>query len=174
MYSVQNAKMALGNAVLLQKVSRIEEHKPLFKCISCVSFFFFYHQSSTTKLVIDCPTQSMNHPTIQRCGFQIHHESYYLSSPSVPALLCRSSFSLLSLECASLRIQPSEVAHIWLNYVSVKGPNCLGAQVSILKHTKPNGWQEKALNSEVLLVTHKQVINNSNNRREPTWLLSNR
>lgn len=136
-YCVENAKMKLENAVLLQYVSRIEEHKPMFKCLSV--FSFFYHQSSATKLVIDCPDQSMNHPTIQQCGFQIHCESYYLSSPSFPAPLCRSSLSVLSLQYASLRIQPSNVAHIWLNYVSVKGPNCLGAQVSILRHIKPKG-----------------------------------
>lgn len=95
-----------------------------------------------------------------------------LFSPCLIASLCLNTFSCC-LQCASLRIQPSNVAHIWLNYVLGKCPNCLRTQVRILRHIKPRGKQEKALNLEfcyfLLHINRSSICNKNSQWQKGTW-----
>lgn len=102
----------------------------------------FILPSSPHKLVIDCATHPINSPTIWHYSFAIYCKSAILWPSPTPSSLSLShgvspclSVSLLLpsllLQRASLRIQPSNMAHILQIYVSIKPtgpqlPRCSG------------------------------------------------
>lgn len=125
----------------------ISEHKPRSAILSewetgNVTSVAFIHPSSSHKLVIDCGTHPINSVTMCHYGFEIHCERAILPPPRTtpphsvslsPRLTVSLPSPALLLQCASLRIQPSNTAHILLKYVSIKlpCPDCLSAPVSI-------------------------------------------
>lgn len=145
----------------------ISEHKPRSAILSewetgNVTSVAFIHPSSSHKLVIDCGAHPINSVAMCHYGFEIHCESAILLRPRTtpphsvslsPRLTVSLPSPALLLQCASLRIQPSNTAHILLKCVSIKlpCPDCLSKHFKLHRFKKAGqAVATNTLNLEVI------------------------